>query len=58
MMGHQESLLSCDGKEQLTKLCTLVNKAALDESEMGLNSVGLKVIAAGRIKKYRSDIKS
>lgn len=50
-MASKESLLFCDGKEQLTKLCTLFNKAALDESDMGLNSVGLKVIAAGRIKK-------
>lgn len=50
-MGHKESLLFCDGEERLKELCVLLNKAVLDDSKMGLNSVGLEVLAVGRVKK-------
>ncbi len=50
-MGHQESLLFCDDSEELTKLCTLLNKAALDNSEEGLDYFGLDVYEIGRLKK-------
>lgn len=50
-MGHQESLLFCDGKEQLTKLCTLLNKAAKDDSKEGFDYIGLDVYEVGCLKK-------
>lgn len=51
MILEADSLLFCEVKEELTKLCTLLNKAALDESGEGLESVGLKVLAVGCLKK-------
>ena len=51
MILEADSLLLCEDKEELTKLCTLLNKAALDDSEEGLKGVGLKVLAIGRLEK-------
>lgn len=51
MILKADSLLLCEDKEELTKLCTLLNKAALDDSEEGLKGVGLKVLAVGRLEK-------
>lgn len=50
-MGYQESLLFCEDIEALTKLCTLLNKAALDDSKEGLHFIGLEVLEVGRLKK-------
>lgn len=51
MILERDSLLLCDNKEELAKLCMLLNKAALDGSEEGLHGVGLEVLGAGRLKK-------
>lgn len=51
MILGRDSLLLCDNKETLAKLCMLLNKAALDDSAEGLQGVGLEVLWAGRLKK-------
>ena len=42
-MGHQESLLFCATKSDMIKLCNVLNRAAADSSELGLEYVGLDV---------------
>lgn len=50
-MGHQESLLFCDTKQDMLRLCKLLNKAAADTSENGLEHVGLSIYEAARLKR-------
>lgn len=49
-MGHQESLLFCDTKKDMIRLCKLLNKAAADTSENGLEYVGLSIYEVARLK--------
>lgn len=50
-MGHQESLLFCDSKRDMIRLCKLINKAAVDTSERGLEYAGLDIFEVARLKK-------
>lgn len=50
-MGHQESLMFCDTKRDMLRLCKLLNKAAADTSENGLEYVGLDIFEVARLKK-------
>lgn len=50
-MGHQESLLFCDTKKDMIRLCKLLNKAAADSSENGLEYAGLSIYEVARLKK-------
>ena len=50
-MGHQESLLFCDTKRDMLRLCKLLNKAAADTSENGLEQVGLSIYEVARLKR-------
>lgn len=43
-MGHQESLLFCDSKSDMLRLCKLLNRAASDSSERGLEYAGLDIL--------------
>lgn len=50
-MGHQESLLFCDTKRDIIRLCKLLNKAAADSSEKGLEYADLDIFEVARLKK-------
>lgn len=50
-MGHQESLLFCDTKKDMIRLCKLLNRAALDTSEKGMEYAGLDIYEVARLKK-------
>ncbi len=50
-MGYQESLLFCDTKQDMLRLCKLLNKAAADTSENGLEHVGLSIYEVARLKR-------
>ena len=49
-MGHQESLLFCDSKSDMLRLCKLLNRAASDSSERGLEYAGLDIFEVARLK--------
>ena len=49
-MGHQESFLFCDTKKDMIRLCKLLNKAAADPSERGLEYAGLDIYEVARLK--------
>ena len=50
-MGHQESLMFCDTKQDLIRLCKLLNTAAADPSERGLEYACLDIFEIARLKK-------
>lgn len=50
-MGYQESLLFCDTKKDMIRLCKLLNKAAADPSENGLEYAGLSIYEVARLKR-------
>lgn len=50
-MGHQESLLFCDSKKDMIRLCKLLNKAAADPSERGLEYAELDIYEVARLKR-------
>lgn len=50
-VGHQESLMFCDEKRNMIRLCNLLNKAAADTSERGMEYVGLAIYEIARLKK-------
>ena len=50
-MGHQESLLFCATKSDMIKLCNVLNRAAADSSELGLEYVGLDVYEVARLNR-------
>lgn len=56
-MGHQESLLFCATKSDMIKLCNVLNRAAADSSELGLEYVGLDVYEVARLKSFNSQSK-
>ena len=49
-MGHQESLMFCDTKKDMIRLCKLLNKVAADTSENGLEYAGLDIYEVARLK--------
>ena len=49
-MGHQESLLFCDSKSDMLRLCKLLNRAASDSSARGLEYAGLDIFEVARLK--------
>jgi len=49
-MGHQESLLFCDTKRDMIRLCRLLNRAAADTSERGLAYAYLNIFEVARLK--------
>ncbi len=49
-MGYQESVMFCDTKRDMIRLCKLLNKAAADTSENGLEAVGLNIFEVARLK--------
>ena len=49
-MGHQESLMFCDTKKDMIRLCKLLNKVAADPSENGLEYAGLDIYEVARLK--------
>ena len=49
-MGHQESMLFCDTKKDMIRLCKLINRAAADPSEKGLEYAGLDIYEVARLK--------
>ena len=50
-MGHQESLIFCDTKRDMIRLCKMLNKAAADTSENGLEYAELDIFEVARLKK-------
>ena len=54
-MGHQESLIFCDTIRDMIRLCKMLNKAAADTSENGLEYAELDIFEVARLKK---DIKT
>lgn len=50
-MGDQESLLFCDKKSDMLRLCKLLNHAASDQSDCGMKYVGLDIFEVACLKK-------
>ena len=50
-MGHQESLIFCDTKRDMIRLCKMLNKAAADTSENGLEYAELDIFESHDSKK-------
>lgn len=50
-MGHQESLLFCSSKKDMIRLCKLLNKAAADPTERGLEFAELDIYEVARLKR-------
>lgn len=50
-MGHQESLVFCTSESDFTRLCKVLNRAAVDASEQGLDYAELEVYEVARLKR-------